>query len=237
MTEHKNLAAALIAAQHAFGDVTKGKRVDVRSEKTGKTFSYTYADLGTVLDAVMPALHANGLTIVQAMNVGEGGVPGIVTKLLHADSDQSETSFTPIYWADRNDTQKYGGAITYCRRYAIMALLCLNAEDDDGQRARQPRQIPDNVNPVSGEIEEAIPVPSGPEVDKKKANLIRDIMVMAGKIGVGDEEVKEAMRAGYRPLETVETFSRKNLKVDELEEFKRKMKLRQDRVLAERGRA
>jgi hypothetical protein len=236
MTEHTNLAAALIAAQQQFGEITKSKRVQVAT-KTGGNYSYQYADLGSVLDAVMPALHDNGLTIVQAMNVGEGGVPGIVTKLLHADSDQSETSFTPIYWADRNDTQKYGGAITYCRRYAIMALLCLNAEDDDGHKARQPRQIPDNVNPVSGEIEEEIPVPSGAEVEKKKTNLIRDIMVMAGKIGVSDEEIKEAMRTGYRPLEQAGTFSRKMLDIDELEEFKRKMKLRQDRVLAERGRA
>jgi hypothetical protein len=62
-------------------------------------------------------------------------------------------------------------------------------------------------------------------------------MVMAGKIGVSDEEVKEAMRAGYRPLADPDTFSRKQLDIDELEEFKRKMKLRQDRVLAERGRA
>ena len=34
-----------------------------------------------------------------------------------------------------NDPQAQGSAITYARRYGLMSLLCLSAEDDDGESA------------------------------------------------------------------------------------------------------
>ena len=135
MTAHKNLPSALIAAQKAFAPIHKDNRADVPTKSGGK-FSYTYADLGAVLEAVTPALHENGLVIVQTMDIREGQ-PCIVTQLIHADSDDSSIwSYTPIIWADKTDPQKFGGGITYARRYALMAMLNLNAEDDDGQSAR-----------------------------------------------------------------------------------------------------
>jgi hypothetical protein len=144
MTEHKTLAGALIAAQQAFGGITKDKRVKVET-KVGRSYSYTYADLGSVLEAVMPALHENGLTLLQCMDIKDGQ-PVIRTHLVFTgdtDMTQQFISYTPIVWADKTDTQKYGGAITYCRRYALMAMLCLSAEDDDGATARMPARATD----------------------------------------------------------------------------------------------
>ncbi len=210
MAKHNNLAAALIAAQQAFGDVTKG-----RSVSTGK-FSYTYADLGRVLDAITPALHENGLVISQCMDVKDAQ-PVIHTVMMHADSDDDLHSYTPIVWADKTDPQKFGGGITYSRRYALMAICNLNAEDDDGQHARQPvpKRVPDNVNPVSGEIQEAIPVPD----DGLKLNLIRKINMAGGKIGKTDDEIKESMRKVYAKDTPAEQFSRKDLSVDQLQHY------------------
>lgn len=215
-TKHMNLAAALIAAQQAFGDVTKGRTVRVETAK-GK-FSYTYADLGSVLDAITPALHENGLVISQCMDVKDGQ-PVIHTVMMHADSDDDLHSYTPIVWADKTDPQKFGGGITYSRRYALMAMCNLNAEDDDGQHARQPapkrERVPDNVNPVSGEIQEAIPVPD----EGAKLNLIRRINRAGGLLGKTEDEMKESMRKVYARDTPIEQFSRKSLSVDQLQQY------------------
>lgn len=145
-TKHPTLAAALIAAQQAFSDITKDRKVDVRTQKG--QYSYTYADLGSVLDSVTPALHDNGLVLSQPLDMVDGQ-PVIRTVLMHADSGDTLEGRTLVVWADKTDPQKFGGGITYSRRYAIMAILNLNAEDDDGQHARQPRE---QTNRDTGEI-------------------------------------------------------------------------------------
>jgi hypothetical protein len=157
--------------------------------------------------------------------------------LLHAGSDEDVSSLTPIYWADKTDTQKYGGAITYCRRYAIMALLCLNAEDDDAQHARTPRREEDSGRTYSplaptDNIEKAdrgsiagVPKqrPAFDEEGAKKA-LVRGIMIAAGKLPTkpSDESIKDAMYQKYvgNPLDRSPNWSRTDLTLDQLTEFK-----------------
>jgi hypothetical protein len=43
---------------------------------------------------------------------------------------------------DPNDPQKFGSALTYYRRYSLLALLGLAPEDDDGNAASQPARTP-----------------------------------------------------------------------------------------------
>jgi hypothetical protein len=242
---HPNLAAALIAAQQEFGAITKDKKAKIET-KTGGGFAYTYADLGSVLDAVMPALHTHGLTISQildALYLPNATVPGLRTVLMHADSGEKIEGTVPLGNLDMSDMRKVGSAITYARRYAIMAILTLNAEDDDGAAASQAttRRVPDTEpspdvvvhrNPIRPEVR------NGKDTDEIKTNLIKSIMIIAGKIGKTDDEIREAMRTAYRPNWPEQTrFSRKDLHVDELTEFLDKMKAREKRVLAQRGRA
>lgn len=175
MPEHKNLTAALVAAQSAFGDLKKGKTVKVNTQKGN--YSYTYADLGSTLDAVMPALHANGLALVQPMEVREGKA-GIITRLLHTSGETLE-GWTPII-SSGNGAQEFGSGITYARRYGLTALLCLAAEDDDGaaasrppardlsaQRVQKPEPQPERditpppADPVTGEIKATDPLLAG----------------------------------------------------------------------------
>ena len=40
----------------------------------------------------------------------------------------------------RNDAQGYGAAMTYARRYSIMAACGIAPEDDDGNEASQPKK-------------------------------------------------------------------------------------------------
>jgi hypothetical protein len=183
-SKHPNLASALIAAQKAFKPIHKDNRAN-----TGK-YSYTYADLGSVLEAVTPALHDNGLVIIQAMDYREGH-PCIVTQLIHADSDDSSVwSYTPIIWADQTDPQKFGGGITYARRYALMAMLNLNAEDDDAHQARQPakeRPASNVVAPPSAAVPDVV-VRDGIFVERRQDAPVQDTEPISDK--AFDEKVR-----------------------------------------------
>jgi len=128
------LTGALIACQSEIGTITKDK-----TAKAG-AYGYTYADLPAVLEAITPALHGNGLCITQTVDAGgiNGGPPTLVTTLLHIGGGDLRGSY-PLLISDMNDPQKLGGAITYARRYSILAMLNLSAEDDDAAHARTPR--------------------------------------------------------------------------------------------------
>ena len=92
-----------------------------------------YADLATVLTAVSPVLSKHGLVITQTFSPFEGGCTLLRTTLLHT-SGESVTSDLPMPSTDgqRNALHAFGAATTYLRRYALLAILNLAAEDDDG---------------------------------------------------------------------------------------------------------
>jgi len=123
------LATALAKAQAAFTSIARARTADVQS-KTGASYSYRYAELCTVLDAVRGALAANGLAIVQRPRHRE-----LETLIVH-ESGEWLSSLTPILVGDSVGPQTYGSALTYARRYGLMALLGLASEDDDGAAAQ-----------------------------------------------------------------------------------------------------
>jgi ERF superfamily len=120
------LAGALTKAKADFAPVTRSKTVKVTT-KTGLSYTFSYAPLDTILDAVGPALMKNGLAFVQLLDGGD-----LVTMLIH-ESGASLEGRTPL--PAMTDIQSFGSAVTYLRRYAIQALLGIAAEeDDDGNR-------------------------------------------------------------------------------------------------------
>jgi hypothetical protein len=125
--EIAELAGALSKAQGAFPRVTKGKTADA------VTYSYSYADLADILEAVRKPLSDNGLAIIQPPVVaGEDVV--LVTRLLHASGQWIESTF-PVDMFEK--PQETGSALTYARRYAASALLGIAAEEDDDGKAAQ----------------------------------------------------------------------------------------------------
>ena len=108
-----------------------------------------FADLSTVLSTVNPALAANGLAVVHTTKV-EDNKNILITNLLHT-SGESITSemLLPVNTGGRgNPMHQEGGAITYCRRYSLLAILGLNAgiPDNDGDFADP---IIDKVTPIN----------------------------------------------------------------------------------------
>lgn len=136
-----DLAAALAKAQGAFPAVDKGKVADAG------TYSYAYADLADILQAVRKPLSDNGLAIIQpVVDTPEQVV--LVTRLLHASGQWIESTY-PVEMYEK--PQETGSALTYARRYAITALLGIAAEeDDDGAAAQKGTKRPPAAPKKSG---------------------------------------------------------------------------------------
>jgi len=104
----------------------------VKKEAENPFFHSKYAELSSVLDVVRKPLADNGLAIVQVTSATEGG-DTLDTILLHTSGEwiSGKLSLNPV----KNDPQGIGSAITYARRYTLMAMLGVAAEDDDGEAA------------------------------------------------------------------------------------------------------
>lgn len=134
------IAAALAKAQGAMSHASKDREGNVIKDGK-KLYSYGYATLASVLDAVREPLAMHGLSIVQLPeDAGEKGV-ALVTWLIHASGEWFRGRvYLP---ARQNDAQGFGGAISYGRRYSLMAMVGIASDDDDAQESsQQTRQAP-----------------------------------------------------------------------------------------------
>jgi hypothetical protein len=129
------LAAALAQSQTEFPKIEKDKEATVVMKAGGK-YSYSYADLAAVFDAVMPVLSKNGLSTLTPTKV-DGSSVVATTLLLHSSGEWLCGDPLPLPIGDRQDPRSIGSAMSYARRYSVMSLLGLAAadEDDDAEKA------------------------------------------------------------------------------------------------------
>ena len=127
--EISKLAPALLKAQQAITFASK--------DAANLHFKNTYANLESVIDAVKPALNANGIVFIQSFSPSESGKLNLTTRLMHESGEWLEDELTmPL---QKNDAQGYGSAATYSRRYALAAITGLYQADDDGTEAVKPQ--------------------------------------------------------------------------------------------------
>lgn len=130
------LYQSLLAAQREMGPVLKNS--------TNPAFRSKYADLSSVLDTITGPLNAHGVLVLQRLGVSlePTDLPLLTTELVHAESGQAIECCVRVVSKDPTDPQKFGGALTYYRRYSLLSLLGLAPEDDDGNAASQPARTP-----------------------------------------------------------------------------------------------
>ena len=133
MENISKLMMAVLSAQKTFGAVLK--------DANNPHLKTKYASLSSVLDAISQPLLDAGVVLLQpAIDSGERDEHGkmtiatVRTLLVHAESGESFETTTSIPLV-KADPQGYGSALTYARRYAVLGLLGLAPEDDDGQSA------------------------------------------------------------------------------------------------------
>jgi len=165
---------AFIAAQKEFGPALK--------TSTNPHFRSRYADLSACVEAVIDALNSNGLGLVQVTHPCESGV-SVETVLVH-ESGQTMTNGVLHVPASKQDAQGYGSALTYARRYSLMAICGIAPEDDDGNKASKPIEVKTKdikvervsvVNKATGEVTEVLNTTKKSRIEK----TIYDIRTLA----------------------------------------------------------
>ena len=126
--ELDKLLAALAKAQKAIKVAKK--------DSNNPFFKSAYADLVSVVKASRDALCDNGLSITQRIDKEDGRLV-MFTRLGHSSGQWME-SIIPINPPNSN-IQTLGSYLTYLRRYAYAALVCVVAsdEDDDAEKVAE----------------------------------------------------------------------------------------------------
>ena len=136
----KNIATALVKAQQAFGPALKSS--------TNPHFRSRYADLSACVEAVIEGLNGAGIALVQRTSEDTTGVT-VETVFIHESGEMLECGKLHVP-AAKQDPQGYGSALTYARRYSLMAACGIAPEDDDGNLAsRKPVPTPDITDYLS----------------------------------------------------------------------------------------
>lgn len=124
---HNGIAAALAAAQAEMEPAAKDAR--------NTHFKNSYATLASVMAAAIPALTRHGIAVYQPVTATAEGARVVVTILHHGASNETLRDDGMPLITGKNDMQGLGSAITYARRYGLMAMCGIAPEDDDGAAA------------------------------------------------------------------------------------------------------
>src|SRR5690349_16295644 len=116
---------------------------EIKKDAENPFFKSKYASLGNILDVIEPVLETHGLYVrslldnnVLSTQICETATGNIVL----------ESKFCLPAIAD---IQKIGSAITYARRYNLVAMLNLNIEEDDDGNSTKPevKTKPETISP------------------------------------------------------------------------------------------
>jgi hypothetical protein len=127
----KNIASALVRAQRGFAPALK--------TSTNPHFRSKYVDLAGCIEAVVDALNSAGIALVQRTSEDSTGVT-VETVFVHESGETLECGKLHVP-AAKQDPQGYGSALTYARRYSLMAACGIAPEDDDGNAASKAPKV------------------------------------------------------------------------------------------------
>jgi hypothetical protein len=135
MTE--SLASALAQVQTQLPKVGKSS-----TAKVGQ-YSYSYADLASIHNVVLPLLGQHGLAWMTMPTFNDDGMFVLRYELLHV-SGECRVGHYPLP-ASTSKAQELGSAITYGRRYCLSSVIGIAPDDDDDGAAAQkakPQRVP-----------------------------------------------------------------------------------------------
>lgn len=117
----KSINQKLFALQQEIGAISKDAK--------NPFFKSSYFDINSLLKNLKPLLGKYKLVLHQPIEKGE------VHSIIECVDTNERTKPSSLELPDISDPQKLGSCITYFRRYTLVSLLGLMAEDDDGNLA------------------------------------------------------------------------------------------------------
>jgi len=203
----EQLAKAFVAFQAELTPVGKSA--------TNPFFKSKYAPLHEVVALVTPLLAKHRLAVLQPMSVLPDGTPALKTILLHESGEKIE-ELTPLFLV-KNDPQAHGSAVTYARRYGLMSITGMVAdEDDDGHRATASVQKAPVVRDRAAEQKSgAEPMGEAPEDTLARAK--RKILEELNQANYTTVDAKRAFIKGAIEKETIDSLNDCDAVMDALE--------------------
>lgn len=102
----------------------------ITKSKTKKS----YASLDSVIEQLVDQTATKlGLLVLQSVQRDALG-PYLFMQIVDVDSNEEISGQMPLI-LDRNNMQGLGSAVTYSRRYSLLAMFGVAQEDDDGNKA------------------------------------------------------------------------------------------------------
>ncbi len=127
------LDAALAGLHTKLRALEPDKQGQVGSQKT------RYCPLDSVWEYLRPILPEFGLDVLQVPDIHPEAGPFLRTRIIHVASGEYIEGTIPIRVGDGpgSDSQRYGSALTYARRYALVCMtgMTIGEEDNDGMTA------------------------------------------------------------------------------------------------------
>lgn len=149
------------------------------ASKDGKGNYGAYTTLASAWDAWHEVGPKHGLSVTQSVGRDETGLI-LTTRLGHSSGEWMQDSMPLLL--GKNDMQGLGSAITYGRRYSLMAMVGLAPEDDDGEAA----VATGPAKPVQGKPAPKKAAPAQTE-EPPHVKDAKDIIAKAEKITDADE--------------------------------------------------
>ena len=139
-----DLTKALVELQANLPTIVKGETAEVPTKNGGK-YTYTYADLADISDALLPRLSNHGLAFAACPTLRDDGQFVLRYQLRHVGGENITEDYPlPL----QGGPQAQGSAITYARRYCLCAVTGVAPEDDDGRAAQRAAEAPPAPEPI-----------------------------------------------------------------------------------------
>lgn len=145
-----SIAKALSAAQALMSPALK--------DADNPFFKSKYADLASVTRAIRGPLTANGIAWTQLPSASADlSSVTVRTILMHVSGETIESIISmPV---KERTPQACGSALTYARRYALSAMVGLEADDDDGAAASGTAKGQTRAEAIKAAISPKVPTP------------------------------------------------------------------------------
>lgn len=119
----------------------------VSKTKVNPAFRSKYASLDQILESVKPTLAECGLAVFfRQLPQDSTDVVCVQTVVFHESGEAISGEF--IAKTQKNDAQGVGGAITYLKRYGLVAILALETDDDDDGNSASATKVQSQPSPA-----------------------------------------------------------------------------------------
>jgi hypothetical protein len=138
------IAPAWVAALNEMRDLARTETANAGS------YSYRFATLSQATEQARTVLAKHDLAVQQFAWSDQPGTASVTTTVWHVSGQSIEAP--ALTMPVKGGPQDVGSAISFARRYSLMAFLGLATDDDDGAGAQAAHSAPEPQHPLAERV-------------------------------------------------------------------------------------